>query len=57
MTRKYGFEDIVEYDQIKIKRSEYDKKIVRLIECLLEIDQAYLKDKADFDQSIEKKVA
>mgnify|MGYP003488334951 CR=1 FL=1 len=40
MTRKYGFEDIIEYDQIEINGSEYIKKIVRLIEWLLEIDQA-----------------
>jgi hypothetical protein len=57
MTKKYGFEDIIEYDQIEINRSEYNKKIVRLIEVLLEIDQGYLKDKTSSDQSIEKKAA
>ena len=57
MTKKYGFEDIIEYDQIEIRRSDHNKKIVRLIDCLLEIDQSFLKDKTALDQSIEKKAA
>ena len=38
MSKKYGFENRIEVCQIKINEAEYEKRIVRLIECLLEID-------------------
>jgi hypothetical protein len=39
LSKRQEIEYKVEWCQIKINDSEYDKHIVRLIECLLEIDE------------------
>jgi len=50
LIKKYEFEDEVEICQIKINDSEYENKIARLIECLLEIDETQTQADANCDR-------
>ncbi len=54
MSKKQEYENKIEIDQIKINRSEYEKRIVRLIECLLEIDEADFEAKIANQRTIER---